>query len=77
MRGERERADRDTRRAAIVVGGYNALSLAASLLWLRLHRGDEFLLACAAYAVVSIVHVAGVRAAFVAHRAAYPLEREA
>ncbi len=73
VRGERDRADRATLRAAKFVGGYNALALVASLVWLRLHPRDEYLVATAAYCVVSLVHAIAVRATFLRDRDGYPL----
>lgn len=72
VRGEREPADRATRRAAVVIVGYNAVVIVASLAWLIGHRGVEVLLGCVAYAIVSIVHVVAVRAAFLAHQDRFP-----
>lgn len=74
VRGERDRADRDTRRAAVVIGSYNALCLTAALGWFLRHPRQEFLLACAAYTALSLVHVLAVRAVFVFHRDQYPVE---
>jgi hypothetical protein len=74
VRGERAAADRATGRAAAVVVGYNALVLAASVAWVATHRHEEWMLGCAAYATVSIVHALIVRWAFVVHRDAFPIE---
>lgn len=74
VRGERDRADRATRRAAVVIVAYNALVVAASAGWVATHRHQEMLLGCAAYAVVSMTQVLLVRAVFAAHRGAYPIE---
>lgn len=72
--GERDRADRATRLAARVIVAYNALILAAAGARLLCHPVEEVLLGCMAYALVSIAHVAAVRAVFVAHRAEFPVE---
>ncbi|MDO9015679.1 MAG: hypothetical protein Q8S73_07885 [Deltaproteobacteria bacterium] len=74
VRGERDRADRDTRRAAVVIVAYNALCLAAAVGWYLTHPRQEYLQACAAYTALSIVHALAVRAVFVAHRDQYPSE---
>jgi hypothetical protein len=74
VRGERDRADQDTRRAAVVIVSYNAVCLTAAVGWYLSHPRQEFLLACAAYTSLSIVHALAVRAVFVAHRDQYPIE---
>jgi hypothetical protein len=74
VRGERAPADRATRRAATFIVAYNALVIAASALWAATHRHEEPVLLCAVYGAVSIVQVSLARAAFAAHREAYPIE---
>ncbi len=73
VRGERGRADRVTLRAAKVIGIYNALALVAALVWWRLHPHDEFLVATAAYCLVSLVHAIAVRATFLTYRDEFPI----
>jgi hypothetical protein len=75
VRGERDRADRDTRSVVTYVGGYNVIVIVASAGWVALHRSDSWLLGCIAYATVSLLHALAVRAAFLAHRDGYPIER--
>ena len=60
----------------MVIVSYNALCLTAAVGWYLSHPRQEFLLGCAAYTMVSIVHALGVRAVFVAHRDQYPVETE-
>lgn len=74
VRGERDRADRATRRAATVIVGYNALVLVGAGAWFSTHHRDEYLIGCMGYAVVSIVHALAVRGAFLAHREQFPIE---
>lgn len=76
LRGERDRADAATLRAARFVGGYNFLALVASLAWVWVHPRDEYLWGTAAYCVVSLVQVLALRSTFLHHREAYPI-REA
>ena len=74
VRGERDPADRATRRAAVVIVTYNAMVIVASGVWSWFHRHDDVLWACVAYAVVSIAHVIAVRATFLVHRDEFPVE---
>lgn len=72
LRGERDRADRATLRAVLLVGGYNALALLASLVWLRLHPRDGYLWGTAAYCALSLVQVLALRWSYVRHRDEFP-----
>lgn len=72
LRGERDRADRATSRAAKGIVVYNVLAIALAAGWALSHRRDEFLWASVVYCGVSLVHALALRATFVRHRDEYP-----
>lgn len=76
VRGERDRADRETRRTMRAVVAYNALAIALAVGWFVVHPSDYGVWFSVAYCAVSIVHAVALRATFAAHRGEFPVENE-